>query len=97
MTAIQPDLGDSSTTVESLILDLLEWIGPSGRPYDEVLDAWGTSCPSLPVWEEANDRGFVERARQPSQRTSICLSVGGIKHLRALRPRAAPQNAGPER
>jgi hypothetical protein len=47
-------------TVENLILDLLEWLGTSPRPYAEVLDAWRTSCPRLPVWEEANDRCYVE-------------------------------------
>jgi hypothetical protein len=25
------------------------------------MDAWRTSCPRLPVWEDANDRGFVMR------------------------------------
>ena len=45
--------------VEPLILDLLEWIGPRSRPYAEVLEAWRTSCPRLPVWEEANARGFA--------------------------------------
>ena len=52
-----------SEPVEALILDLLEWLGSSPRPYAEVMDAWRTSCPRLPVWEEANDRGLVERQR----------------------------------
>ena len=43
--------------VDALILDLLEWIGPGARPYPEVIDTWRTSCPRLPVWEEANARG----------------------------------------
>ena len=46
---------------EPLIRDLLNWIGPGDRFYHEVMDAWRTSCPHLPVWEEANDRGFVAR------------------------------------
>lgn len=45
--------------VESLILDLLEWIASRERTYHEAMDAWRTSCPRLPVWEEANDRGLV--------------------------------------
>jgi len=44
-----------SDTVESLILDLLEWIGPNARPYTEVLEAWRTSCPRLSVWEDVHD------------------------------------------
>ena len=46
-------------TLTPLILDLLEWIALTPRPYSEVMDAWRTSCPKLPVWEEANDRGLV--------------------------------------
>jgi len=49
----------ADAVVDSLILDLLEWLASADRTYDEVMDAWRTSCPSLPVWEEANDRGLV--------------------------------------
>ena len=48
--------------LDPLVIDLLGWIGP-GRPYLEVMDAWKTSCPRLPVWEEANARGLVSCAR----------------------------------
>ena len=46
---------------ESLLLDLLEWVAAGDRSYEDVMDAWRTSCPRLPVWEEANDRGLVAR------------------------------------
>jgi hypothetical protein len=46
---------------ESLMLDLLESVANSERSYEEVMDAWRTSCPRLPVWEEANDRRLVAR------------------------------------
>ena len=48
-------------TLDPLVLDLVEWIAREPRPYDEVLDAWRTSCPRLPVWEDAVDRGLVRR------------------------------------
>ena len=47
------------TVVEALILDLLKWLAERDRNYEEVMDAWRTSCPRLPVWEDANDRGLV--------------------------------------
>jgi D-3-phosphoglycerate dehydrogenase len=50
-----------AATVEALILDLLEWLIARDRTYEEVMDAWRTSCPRLPVWEDANDRGLVTR------------------------------------
>jgi len=46
-------------TVAGMILDLLEWLAIRDRSYEEVMDAWRTSCPRLPVWEEANDQGLV--------------------------------------
>jgi hypothetical protein len=48
--------------VEPLILDLLAWLEQGERDYVETMDAWRTSCPRLPVWESANDRGLVTRA-----------------------------------
>ena len=51
----------ASDTLVPLLCDLLAWLSHNDRPYAEVMDAWRTSCPRLPVWEEANDRGFVSR------------------------------------
>ena len=68
--------------VENLILDLLEWLDSGPRPYSEVLDAWRTSCPRLPVWEEVNDRGFVERHHVPELGQFISVSEAGAEHLR---------------
>jgi hypothetical protein len=53
----------SDAVVENLILDLLEWLALRDRTYEEVMEAWRTSCPKLPVWEDANDRGLVMNAR----------------------------------
>jgi hypothetical protein len=50
----------ADTVVEALILDLLDWVAQRERTYEEVMDAWRTSCPKLPVWEDANDRGLIE-------------------------------------
>ena len=46
-------------TVEALIVDLLLWLEMRERTYDETMSAWRTSCPKLPVWEDANDRGLI--------------------------------------
>ena len=75
-----------SATVDNLILDLLEWIGPSSRPYTETMDAWRTSCPRLPVWEDATDRGFITRRRDPGEPAQIVVSPAGLEHLRKHRP-----------
>ena len=84
-------------TVDDLILDLLEWIGPDRRPYAETLEAWRTSCPRLPVWEDATDRGFIERQHVPGQAAAVSVSALGAEHLRAHRrpASASPPGASP--
>jgi hypothetical protein len=77
-----------SDTVDALILDLLEWLGPNPRPYAEVLEGWRTSYPRLPVWEDANDRGFVARHRTPGGGALVSVSAAGAEHLRP--PGGAP-------
>jgi len=62
--------------VEPLILDLLEWVAKGDRNYKEVMDAWRTSCPKLPVWEEANDRGFV-RIDEANGRSIVRITESG--------------------
>ncbi len=71
--------------IDDLILDLLEWLGSSPRPYSEVLDAWRTSCPRLPVWEDANNRGFVDRHRVAGEGQFVSVSAAGAEHLRKNR------------
>jgi D-3-phosphoglycerate dehydrogenase / 2-oxoglutarate reductase len=86
------DSASESVTVDSLVLDLLEWIGPAARPYDEVMEAWRTSCPRLPVWERANEMGFVERRTEPGNGgQTISVSSAGAAHLRTKRPMSALQ------
>jgi hypothetical protein len=48
-------------TLTPLICDLLEWLEREPRTHAEVIDGWRTSCPRLPVWEEATGRGLVSR------------------------------------
>lgn len=80
-------------TREPLILDLLEWIGPHSRPYAEVLEAWRTSCPRLPVWEEANERGFIEHIHEPGQAALVTVSPLGLAQLEARRAQLGYQHA----
>ena len=67
-------MGDS--VVESLILDLLDWVVIRERSYEEVMDAWRTSCPKLPVWEDANDRGLIAQ-HQLNGRSVVRITPAG--------------------
>ena len=82
-----------SDPVDALIIDLLEWIGPQGRTYVEVMDAWRTSCPRLPVWEEANARGYVIHEHVAGTGPRVSISPSGIALLRTRRNELGSRNA----
>lgn len=67
--------------VDSLVLDLLEWVGPTWRPYAEVIEAWRTSCPRLPVWEDANELGFLARHHDPGRGAVVAVTDRGRQYL----------------
>jgi len=64
-------------TVGTLILELLDWIGPGTRPYPEVQEAWRTSCPRLPVWEDAMAAGYLETRFEPGLGMLVAVSPSG--------------------
>ena len=67
-------------TVDALILDLLEFVANGERSYAEVMEAWRTSCPRLPVWEDANDRGLIAR-ESASGRSMVRITTSGLALL----------------
>jgi D-3-phosphoglycerate dehydrogenase len=79
-----------SDAIDTLILDLLDWIGPTPRPYAETLEAWRTSCPRLPVWEEATERRLVERHRALGRGTVVSVSAAGAELLHEHRHSPRP-------
>ena len=70
--------------IEPLVVDLVEWVG-KGRRYTEVMDAWKTSCPRLPIWEEASARGLLARNRDESGTEWVHLTPAGDDLLREHR------------
>jgi D-3-phosphoglycerate dehydrogenase len=74
----------SDPVVEALILDLLEWLVAGERTYQDVMEAWRTSCPKLPVWEEANERELIA-AKSVNGRKLIVASASGLLLLEKRR------------
>jgi hypothetical protein len=72
-------------TVEALVVDLLDWLMVRDRTYEEVMDAWRTSCPRLPVWEDANDRGLIKR-EEVNGNSVIRVTPAGIALLSQRTP-----------
>ena len=71
-------------TVDALIVDLLEYVAGKERSYAEVIEAWHTSCPRLPVWEEATERGLVMSSRMNGHAV-VQLTAAGAAFLEQKR------------
>jgi len=67
--------------VESLVLDLLEWVADRERSYEDVMDAWRTSCPRFPIWEDATDRGLLTK-RYVNGHSVVSISTSGLALLK---------------
>ena len=46
--------------IGALMVELLAWIAARPRTYGETMEAWRTSCPRMPLWEDATSAGLVE-------------------------------------
>ena len=68
-------------SLDPLILDLVEWVAREPRPYLELIDAWRTSCPRLTVWEDALERGFVQREGRSLASTFVMATDAGRDFL----------------
>ena len=84
---------------DPLVLDLVEWVSHESRRDGDVIDVWRSSCPRLTVWEEAVERGLVER-RSTAAGTFVVLTPRGRSALAAegrldRRGPAAPAVAHP--
>jgi hypothetical protein len=65
----------------------LEWVAARPRCYADVMEAWRTSCPRLPVWEAAMEEGLVriEQGRDlPMGDCPVVLTAAGRKRLGQL-------------
>ena len=74
----------------SLVCDLIEWVDRSPRPYDEVMEAWRTSCPRLTVWEDALDNGLIARCPGAEGQTLVFATARGRALLADRRGTARP-------
>lgn len=68
---------------DSLVLDLVEWVAQKPKPMEVVLGAWRTSCPRLPVWEDAVDYGYLTRTYVDGEGVVVSVSADGINFLRS--------------
>ena len=64
----------ASTAPHPLTLQMLAWLATRPRTYAETMDAWRTSCPKFPIWEDALSDHLI-RIHRPTTATSSTCSV----------------------
>jgi hypothetical protein len=67
----------SLTAPKALVVDLLAWVAARPRTHRETMDAWRTSCPRLPVWEDTLENGLVAVVRSDGQELAVTLTEEG--------------------
>jgi len=60
-----------------LLTELLAWVDARPRTYRETMDAWRTSCPREPVWEDATSAGLVEVVAREGADADVRLTARG--------------------
>ena len=58
MTVVRKD-EVAAKVVRPLTRDFLAWIAGGTRTYTEAMEAWRTSCPRFPIWEDAVADGLI--------------------------------------
>jgi len=69
----------------ALLVQLLAWVEARPRTYAETMEAWRTSCPRLPVWEDATGHGLVAVVPGAGgmREQTVCLTAEGRAFLRS--------------
>jgi hypothetical protein len=68
--------------MDALTLQLLTFIAERPRTYGEVMEAWHTACPRMPVWEDAISDGLVRLDGHGTMRErSVRLTARGREML----------------
>jgi len=66
-----------------LVLELLAWVAARPRIYAETMEAWRTSCPRMPAWEDATTNGLVAVVPGDAgpREHAVCLTAEGRAFL----------------
>lgn len=66
-----------SDALALLMHQFLAWIAETPRSYTATMEAWRTSCPRLPVWEDATLQHLVQLERDSDGQTIVTLTAQG--------------------
>ena len=64
--------------MDPLTVEFLAWLASPTRTYAETMEAWRTSCPRHPVWEDAFASGLIQ---VPGGAQTVVLTALGRRVL----------------
>ena len=60
-----------SASPDLIMIQFLDWVAARPRRREDVLDAWQSSCPRFPVWEDARADGLVHQCGGGENRVEL--------------------------
>ena len=72
-TDLQPSL---------IMIQFLQWVADRPRTREDVMEAWRSSCPRFPVWEDARADGLVRQHGGEAGQHGVELTEHGRRALR---------------
>jgi hypothetical protein len=77
--------GEAHDSPGTLVLELLDWLARQPRTHRETIETWGSRCPRLTPWEDAQESGLVQVTRNSGAdgRLAVLLTLRGQAALEA--------------
>jgi hypothetical protein len=73
-----------------IMIQFLQWVADRPRSREDVMDAWRSSCPRFPVWEDARADGLICQCGGERGEHRVELTDRGRAALRRADLRSRP-------
>ena len=60
-----------------IMIQFLQWVADRPRRREDVMEAWRSSCPRFPVWEDARAEGLVRQCGSETGERRVELTERG--------------------
>ncbi len=74
--------------VSLIMVQFLEWVADRPRTRSDVMEAWRSSCPRFPVWEDALADGLIRQCGGETGERRVELTQRGWMAIQHLPPPA---------
>lgn len=64
-----------------IMIQFLQWVADRPRSREDVMEAWRSSCPRFPVWEDAGAEGLIRQCGGERGEHRVELTERGLSAL----------------